>query len=160
MATLVLEKEVACPPDLAVGRIYRAFGAETARNVTLRLVVPFEDLGLPNVGEFSREVVVTLGEPERKRFLTRIPLSWKVPENHAFPVFRGFFEVQPQSSRHVQLALLGYYHPPYGIFGAAFDALLGRKIAEATVRHLLEEIAEAVAEREHLNRHGWTRMPA
>lgn len=146
MSTLVVEKEIRCSPVLAVGRIYRALGAEGVHETTHVLHAPFEELGLPDIGELSREVTVTIGDPERKRSLTRIPLSWRVPNNNSYPVFRGFFEVQPLSSREVQLALLGYYHAPYGVIGAVFDAVLGRKIAEATTKYLVDEIARAIEE--------------
>ena len=144
MATLVVEKEVRCSPALAVNRIYRALGAEGLHETTHVLHAPFEDLGLPNIGELSREVTVTLGDPERKRSLTRIPVSWRVPGNGSFPVFRGFFEVQPLSSRDIQLSLLGYYHPPFGAIGAVFDVVLGHKIAESTTHYLIDEICRAI----------------
>jgi len=146
MAVLMYEKDVVCPPALAVARIYRALGAENTHATDYHLTVPFSDLGLPNVGEFAREVTVTVGEADRKRSLTRIPISWRVPHSEAFPVFQGFFEIQPLSSYDVQIALLGYYHAPFGTIGAAFDAVLGRRIAEATIRHLVEEIAAQIAE--------------
>ena len=145
MPTLVYEKDVICPPALAVGRIYQALGSSDTRQVTYNLSVPFERLGLPKVA-VSRDVIVTVGDPQRKRSLTRIPISWRVPESDAFPVFQGFFEVQPLSSYDVQIALLGYYHAPFGTIGAVFDAILGRRIAEVTVEHLVEEIAAAIAE--------------
>ena len=144
MATLVVEREILCAPALAVPRIYRALGAEGVHETMYKLRVPFGELGLPNIGELAREVLVTLGEPERKRALTRIPLSWRVPDSNAFPVFKGFFEVQPLTSRETALALLGYYHPPFGAFGIVFDMALGHKIAQATVRHLMHEICKEV----------------
>lgn len=146
MATLVFEKEIACPPALAVPRMYRALGASGTHETTYTLTVPFAELGLPNVGELARDVTVTIGDPDRKRSLTRIPLAWRVPESDAFPVFQGFFEIQPLSSYEVQIALLGYYHAPYGALGAIFDAVLGKKIAEVTIRHLVDEISRAIEE--------------
>lgn len=146
MATLVYEREVVCPPALAVGRIYRALGASGTHQTTYNLSVPFEELGLPNVGELSRNVNIVVGDPDRKKSLTRIPISWRVPESEAFPVFQGFFEIQPLSSYDVQIALLGYYHAPFGTVGAAFDAVLGRRIAEATIARLVEEVADAIKE--------------
>lgn len=146
MATLVYETEVPCPPPLAVQRIYRALGCEGMHESHYVLTVPFAELGLPDVGELSREVLVTIGDPMRKGTLTRIQLSWRVPHSDVFPVFQGFFEVQPLSSYEIQLALLGYYHAPMGMIGAVFDMVLGRRIAESTVRHLVEEITKAIEE--------------
>lgn len=146
MATLIEEKEVTCPPALAVQRIYRALGCEGMHETHHVLAVPFTDLGLPDVGELSREVVVTVGDPMRKGSLTRMQLSWRVPHSDVFPVFHGFFEIQPLSSYEIHLALLGYYHAPFGMLGAVFDMVLGHRIAEATVHHLIEEIAKAIEE--------------
>jgi len=146
MATLVYEKEVRCAPALAVGRIYRALGASGTHQTTYALSVPFQDLGLPDIGEITREVSVVVGDPDRKRSLTRIPISWRVPNSDAFPVFAGFIEVQPLSSYDVQIALLGYYHAPYGGVGVVFDAILGRRIAEVTIARLVDEIGAAMEE--------------
>lgn len=144
MATIAIEREVDCPSESAVDRVYGAFGALQAAKVTRTLSVPFEDIGLPKVGTLSRDVRVTLGDPEKKPSLVRIPLSWHVPDSNAFPIFRGFIEVQSQAIDRIQLAILGYYQPPYGTLGVIFDAVAGRKIAHATVNHLLEEISRAI----------------
>ena len=145
MPTLVMEANVACPPALAVERIYHYFGAHSPHQTTWRLRVPFEDLGLPNVGELARDVLLTLEEVEQKGRIARIPISWRVPESNAFPVFQGFFEVRPLTDIETNVSILGFYHPPFGVVGAAFDAVAGRKIATATLRHLLAEVVRAVA---------------
>jgi len=147
MATIVMEREVDCPPDSAVDRVYRAFGAEHAAEVTRTLSVPFEEIGLPKVGTLARDVCATLGDPDFKSTLVRIPLAWRVPDSTAFPVFHGFIEVQSLATDQIQLAILGYYQPPFGTLGVVFDAIAGRKIAEATIRHLLAEISHAMERR-------------
>ena len=144
MAHIIIEEEIACPPEAALARIYRAFGGDQPGSVTRTLSVPFSDLGLPNIGALEKEVVVTLGEPNHESYLTRVPLSWSVPNNGAFPVFEGFFEIQPEASWQIQLAIIGDYNPPMGALGAVFDAAAGRKIAEATIRHLLDEVSRVI----------------
>jgi len=144
MGYIVIEQEIECPPAAALQRIYRAFGAERPASVTHTLSVPFGELGLPNIGEFAKDVVVTLGEPNHESFLTRVPLQWHVPGSSVFPVFEGFFEIQPEASWQIQLAIIGDYRPPLGAVGALIDAAAGRKIAEATIRHLLNEISSVV----------------
>jgi hypothetical protein len=152
MATIVMEKEVDCPPDSAINRVYSAFGASHAAEVTRTLSVPFEDIGLPKVGTLARDVLVTLGDPEHKRSLVRIPLSWRVPDSNAFPIFHGFIEVQSQALDRIQLAILGYYQPPFGTLGVIFDAVAGRKIAHATIHHLLDEISRAIEDESETQR--------
>lgn len=144
MRTLVVQREVACPPEVALPRIYRALGAATAHQATRVLSVPFEDLHLPKVGALQRAVVITVGEPTHNGALTRIPLSWRVPGSNAFPVFSGRIEVQPLATYLIELQLSGYYRAPYGLLGALFDELFGRKIAEATIWHVMDDISVAI----------------
>src|SRR5579875_2245794 len=104
MATLVYAKQGTCPPALAVQRIYRPPGREWMHETHRILAVAFADVGLPDIGELCRQVSVTIGDPMRKGTLTRIQLSWRVPHSDAFPVFQGFFEIQPLSTNEIQLA--------------------------------------------------------
>jgi hypothetical protein len=65
-------------------------------------------------------------------------LTWK-PENEAlFPRFKGTLSAADEGGGFCRLDLDGSYSPPLWPLGAAFDAALGHRIAEATVRDLLQ----------------------
>ncbi|HVA38180.1 MAG TPA: hypothetical protein VNJ51_11260 [Candidatus Dormibacteraeota bacterium] len=151
MTYILVEDEVACPPESVPVRLAAHLGGdgEIPAHSTYHLEVPFEDVGLPKIGEFTAEVQLDVGEPERHRAfatlsVTRIPIRWSVPSNSALPTFEGYIEVTPLSRAAAQLAVIGHYRPPGSLLGAAFDAAAGRRMAEATARHFLRNVKRAV----------------
>lgn len=109
------------------------------------LEVPFETLGFPAVGKLSRRAKITLGtSTERADGATLVPIHWRDANSHNFPEFKGCIEIQPMAKDESQLAIIGEYHPPFGPLGAAFDAAIGRRIAEVSVEQLLERLRSAL----------------
>jgi hypothetical protein len=70
-------------------------------------------------------------------------LTWSPQRAGMFPKFSGSLTVRPKG-RGVWLRLSGEYEPPYGPAGKVFDFVLGRSIASATMRNLLDELAQDV----------------
>ncbi len=134
MATLTMEREIPGSQQHAADCIYAALGVRQAGEVTKAF----------RVGAIGRDVLLTLGDLDRKSPLWRIPVSWHVPGTNAFPVFHGFFEVRRRPNDRIAIVLLGYYEPPFGTVGAVFDAFVGRWIANITVSQLLDEIVGAM----------------
>jgi hypothetical protein len=84
-----------------------------------------------------KEELSPLGE---KR--TRIELTWAAAQNAGlFPSMRATLSVYPLSSTETQLDLEGRYEPPLGLVGTALDALIGHRVAEASVRRFVQDIA-------------------
>jgi hypothetical protein len=52
--------------------------------------------------------------------------------------------VYPLSAHETQLDLHGRYRPPLGVVGNALDALVGHRIAEATVLRFVQDIATRI----------------
>lgn len=52
--------------------------------------------------------------------------------------------VWPLTETETQLEIVGAYDPPLGLVGDAFDAAVGRRIAEATVLRFLDEVAAQI----------------
>jgi hypothetical protein len=50
------------------------------------------------------------------------------------------------SSEETQLDLHGFYLAPFGVLGGAFDALAGHRVAEASVRRFVEDVARYLRE--------------
>ena len=68
-----------------------------------------------------------------------IALAWD-PKDAVVPKFAGALHAERSESAHSILILEGEYRPPFGVVGAAFDAVLGQKIAKATAASLLRDI--------------------
>lgn len=93
--------------------------------------------------EINIEVVSLVDvESNRKKHMT-INLEWKAASApQLFPTMFAQLHVYPITSNETQLDLQGEYEPPFGILGKAVDAMIGHRIAEASVHHFLSEIAE------------------
>jgi hypothetical protein len=134
MSTIAVETYVSGTRALAAASVYAAVG----------LPGPGEAMKTFRVGVFARDVSIALGARDEKASLIRIPVSWLVPDSNAFPHFQGFFEIRQHPDALVSIALLGYYHAPFGAAGMAFDAVAGHRIANATVQRLLNDVTNAM----------------
>jgi uncharacterized membrane protein len=74
-----------------------------------------------------------------------LTISWR-PRWSAFPSFRGLATVRPQSPGSI-LALEGSYEPPGGFAGQIFDRLIGRRLANSTMDHLLDRLRRYINDR-------------
>lgn len=98
--------------------------------------------------DVAAEIVVTTGEITEEAAgphhspLTRIPLSWEAAKNpRFFPLMTAALTIYPLTGTETQLDFLGQYDPPLGVVGDAMDALVGRRIAEASVHRFVGDIA-------------------
>jgi hypothetical protein len=129
----------------AVGVFQRATAtaAERAQSLlsTMRATIgPFE---------LGTEVVVRVrGIEESSGPLgptTRLSLTWHAAQRtELFPTMEATLAVYALGPGETQLDFSGKYRPPLGVVGAAFDAMLGHRIAEATVHRFLEEVSQRV----------------
>lgn len=80
----------------------------------------------------------TISEPA-----TTIVLRWHAARNESlFPSMRAELRIYPLSSDETQLDLHGTYAPPGGGVGVAADALVGHRIAEASLHRFLEDVVD------------------
>lgn len=71
------------------------------------------------------------------------PVSWAaVSAETWFPVLEADLELADLGGEHCQLSLRGTYRPPLSVVGGAGDRLLGHRVAEATVRAFVLDIAD------------------
>jgi hypothetical protein len=69
-------------------------------------------------------------------------LEWQAAENAGFfPSMTAQLDVYPITKTETQLDFHGQYEPPLGLMGKAIDAVVGHRIAEATVHQFVEEVA-------------------
>jgi hypothetical protein len=78
---------------------------------------------------------------------TRIELEWQAARaTGAFPVMHAVLWLYALTPSETQLELEGTYAPPLGALGKAVDAVIGRRIAEASMHRFVQEIATRIRE--------------
>lgn len=119
-----------------------ADAVETGTGRTVRLTLPITG------GEISKDVLVEVKHGiDPSHFDQPWVLHWE-PIGGAYPSFDGRLTVQAEDTyRTARLALDGSYTPPGGAAGAAFDAVVGTKLASATAKELLRKIGDALEQR-------------
>lgn len=75
--------------------------------------------------------------------VTLVDLEWEAAKQAAiFPLMRGQLKAYALSNTETQLEFTGQYQPPLGALGKAINAIVGHRIAEASVHRFLGEVAE------------------
>jgi hypothetical protein len=138
---------IASPPSEALSGLERYI--EGKQNV-LTLTVPLSTLGLPSELGISRNVRVSFASKRQDALAAGrenegMSLEWEAEDGGVYPTFDGVLILRPHSGE-TELELHGEYTPPLGGIGAAFDAVAGNKIAQATVRILLENLKISLEE--------------
>jgi hypothetical protein len=146
----MVERVVRCPFSIAHDYAEDFFADVAARGAEVR--VPLRDL-------------VVLRRPVRMVFARRpdyeevgrphdaLAVRWTAG-THLFPDFHGTLRLRIASVDETRLTLEGAYCPPLGLLGRAFDALIGRRIARATMADLLGRLGDAMERREAAFRAG------
>jgi len=117
--------------------------ASRARSVAaeLRVTIGGVDIAAEitvSVGTVVDETSGPYGAP-----VTRIPVSWEAARHpQFFPLMSAELTVYPLTSTETQLDFLGRYEPPLGAVGSAMDALVGHRIAVASVHRFVADVAE------------------
>jgi len=92
--------------------------------------------------KLSKRVSVELGEPGLRADGFSQPLSWRATgATGLFPAMEAVIEVTPMGSEMSSIHFQGSYVPPLGPLGRGADRMLMHRIAEASVRGLLDRIA-------------------
>jgi hypothetical protein len=74
--------------------------------------------------------------------ITRLVLEWEAASSPGlFPVMKAELCVYPLTSTETQLDFCGVYQPPLGTVGKAMNAVVGYRIAEASVHRFIDEVA-------------------
>jgi hypothetical protein len=111
-------------------------GFEIGREVEIELGEPHDEIG--------GEVKIQLGKPLDRGYPIFIPIKWHAKDQAGlFPAMDAELEITPLSDEPplTQIGLKGFYRPPLGPLGAVGDALLMHRVAEASVRHFVSDLA-------------------
>jgi hypothetical protein len=149
VSRVVAERVVRCPFSVAHEYAEEFFRDISARGAEVR--VRLRDLVPTLGGRLKRPVQIELGrqadEGEAGRAHDEFEICWTAGTRF-FPDFRGALRLRIASVEETRLSLEGEYRPPFGAPGVVFDALVGRRIARATMKDLLDRLARAMERRE------------
>ena len=110
------------------------------------------EVGFGEVVRIKRTVVVELGDSVRSGSKIVFPLRWVASgASGLFPSLDADLEVAPLRPGRTQLAMSARYDPPFGAMGRAIDRAVLSRVAEATLKDFLDQVAEMIAEK----RDGW-----
>ena len=74
---------------------------------------------------------------------TRLHLEWEAASMpRLFPLMRAELAIYPLTATETQLDFQGVYEPPFGPLGKAINAMVGHRIAEASVHRFVGDVAE------------------
>lgn len=108
-----------------------------------------------NIGgiEVGAEIAITVRKIEEEPDaplggpLTRLRLEWEAAKTpRLFPLMTGDLSAYALTGTETQLDFDGVYQPPLGILGTAMNAIVGRRIAEASVHRFVSDIATHLRE--------------
>lgn len=88
----------------------------------------------------TRRVVVRLGEPVEFPSRLSVPMTWE-PGGRLLPRLDGELELGPLGKTRTQLSISGRYEPPLGVVGRTVDRIALHRVAEATVKDFLDQVA-------------------
>jgi hypothetical protein len=75
--------------------------------------------------------------------VTHLHLSWRAANAAAlFPSMSADLALSPLTFAETLVEFDGTYTPPFAAAGKVFDAVLGHRIAEATVHHFVNDVLE------------------
>ena len=149
MARLYQRRYLKCPYNRARDLLAEAVqgAAQTGDERLMRLT--FAIPAVPGA-EVGKDVAVTVC-PARDPMHFDQPwhLRWE-PVGGLYPTFEGTLTVRADESyASSMLELEETYCPPLGAAGAAFDTLIGQRIAAETARELLRRIGGTIEARYH-----------
>jgi len=111
--------------------------------------LPFRAIGLPFPGAFRRTVKLHFQlQPDRVetgRSHDELAFDWGA-RSFWLPNFSGVLRFRIDALK-TRLIVAGTYQPPFGLLGAGFDRVMGRRLALATAGDLLDRIASALETR-------------
>ena len=127
---------VKAPYSVALDAIVRLLRARKNR---IMLTVPLKGTGLGLEREVNVNFLAVRGHKGERHLHDELQLTWEPSGGGPFPTFTGSLKMQALGN-DTELLLSGEYQPPMGALGEAFDALIGKKIAETTAQQLLAEL--------------------
>jgi len=116
--------------------------ASRAQSVAAELRVDFAGIGVKSdikidVKRIDEKAAGSASIPN-----TKLTLQWEAARMpRLFPLMQGELSVYPLTATETQLDFSGVYKPPFGTVGKTVNAIVGHRIAEASVHRFVGEVA-------------------
>jgi hypothetical protein len=116
--------------------------ASRAQSVAAELQVDFGGIAVKtDVKIFLKSVEESVPDPISYP-TTTLRLEWEAATMpQLFPLMNGELSVYPLTSTETQLDFSGVYKPPFGALGKTMNAIIGHRIAEASVHRFVDDVA-------------------
>ena len=116
--------------------------AARAQSVAAELHVDFGGIGVTtDIKILVKDISEEAGDANSTPSI-RLYLEWEAAAMPGlFPLMNGELSAYPLTSTETQLDFFGVYKPPFGAAGKAVNAMLGHRIAEASVHRFIGDIA-------------------
>jgi hypothetical protein len=139
-----VERDADCPFSIALSHAESfLLGSRHGHPTAISVRIPLRSIGLPLRGALRRSVRVMFhlhpDETERGRAHDAIAFAWRAPSRW-LPDFHGELRIRIATVRRTRVMIESSYRPPFGALGSAFDRLIGRRLARATLTDLLERV--------------------
>jgi hypothetical protein len=126
----------------ALGIFQQATHAAEARGGEVAASLSVDVSGL----QVSKDIDITVGaihEDTSPSAVTHVELEWRASESpRLFPVMKGDLKVYPLTATETLVDFNGEYEPPMGLIGGAIDAVVGHRLAEASVHRFVVAVVE------------------
>lgn len=140
MTKLTSREFVACPYPAAEAYLDEELRANGDRPLTLHVLPE----GLTGV-DLAKAVDATVAPGDAPGAWS---VTWRPHGGGPFPTFRGELRLVLDGEMETPvLELTGEYEPPFGVAGKIFDAVAGSRVAAATGKALLIDVADRIIER-------------
>jgi hypothetical protein len=116
--------------------------ADRAHSLAAALRVNIAGIDVATEIDISLGEIVETGQEQGRAPSTRIPVRWGASKRPGlFPLMEAELSVYPLTATETQLDFEGSYEPPLGPVGTALDAVMGHRIAEASVHRFVGDVA-------------------
>lgn len=137
-----------CAVNQAAGHLSRYFRARGNSDGDIARLHLRADVPLPGRKDAVRLELTAIATLQARHtvgaMLPQYAVTWAPEHNGPYPTFSGELKIESEDYASFDLVLEGRYEPPLGMVGAAFDAVVGHRIAESTARNLLATIADSI----------------
>lgn len=98
--------------------------------------------------QIAKDIAITVHEIEeepkgvRSPPVTKVHLEWEATTApRFFPFMKADLSLYALTATETQLEFVGLYEPPLGVIGSVLDAIVGHRVAHASVQRFLADVA-------------------
>ena len=121
--------------------------ATRAQSIASELRIDIGGIGIEADIRVSVKKIEVRPRAAMSRPATRLQLEWQAARTpRLFPLMKADLSIYPLTGTETQLDFKGLYEPPLGLLGKAVNAIVGHRIAEASVHRFISDVAQYLRE--------------